>query len=106
VELSLEEVRPDTMLTMAQWCRMLGLRVEGLMAEAALAAVAVGGDQDKVLSVKEWAKLADISERTAYELIERGDSPPVVQLGERRIGIRVCDHRAWLTARTRRKAAA
>jgi len=63
----------------------------------------VGGDQDRVFTVVEWAKQAGISVRNAYELISSGDGPPVVQLSENRIGIRVVDHRRWLDARTRRK---
>jgi hypothetical protein len=53
------------------------------------------------MSLAEWAKLANISPRTARDVIARGDGPKVVQLSHKRFGIRVCDHREWLAARTR-----
>jgi predicted DNA-binding transcriptional regulator AlpA len=86
----LQEIQPDTVLTFREWCELVG----------------VGGDQDRVIPVPEWAKLANISPKTARELIDRGDGPKVVQLSPNRIGIRICDHRAWLAARTRKKVAA
>jgi hypothetical protein len=86
--LTIADIRPDTILTFREWCEVIG----------------VGGDQDRVMSFQEWAKAASLSERTAKDVIERGDGPPVVQLSTGRIGIRVCDHRTWLTARTRTKA--
>ena len=76
-----------TRLTFRQWCEMLA---------------AVGEDLDRVLSFPQWAKLAGVSERTGRDIIERGDGPKVVQLSPNRIGIRVCDHREWLAARTRK----
>jgi predicted DNA-binding transcriptional regulator AlpA len=63
---------------------------------------AIGEDLDRVLSFPQWAKLANVSERTGRDIIERGDGPKVVQLSPNRIGIRVCDHREWLAARTRK----
>jgi predicted DNA-binding transcriptional regulator AlpA len=63
---------------------------------------AIGEDLDRVLSFPQWAKLAGLSERTGRDIIERGDGPKVVQLSQNRIGIRVCDHREWLAARTRK----
>jgi predicted DNA-binding transcriptional regulator AlpA len=72
--------------TFRQWCE---------------AFTAVGKDLDRVLSVPQWAKLASLSERTAREVIERGDGPKVVQLSPNRIGVRLCDHREWLAARTK-----
>jgi hypothetical protein len=63
---------------------------------------AIGDDLDRVLSFPQWAKLAGVSERTGRDIIERGDGPKIVQLSTNRIGIRVCDHREWLAARTRK----
>jgi predicted DNA-binding transcriptional regulator AlpA len=63
--------------------------------------VAMNEDLDRVLSFPQWTKLAGLSERTGRDIIERGDGPKVVQLSPHRIGIRVCDHREWLAARTR-----
>jgi hypothetical protein len=64
-----------------------------------------GGDLDRVMSLSEWARLANISPRTARDVIARGDGPRVVQLSHKRLGIRVCDHREWLDARTRNSKA-
>jgi hypothetical protein len=86
--MSLQDIASDTKLTdltVGQWRELVG----------------VGGDQDRVMTIPEWAKLANISFRTARNVIERGDGPKVVQLSDKRLGIRVCDHRAWLAARTR-----
>jgi predicted DNA-binding transcriptional regulator AlpA len=88
--MTLQEIQPDTVLTFAQWCELIG----------------VGGEQDRVLSIPEWAKLAGFSEKTGREVIDSGKGPRTVQLSPNRIGVRVCDHRVWLTVRTRRKAAA
>jgi predicted DNA-binding transcriptional regulator AlpA len=84
------DIAPDTRLTLAEWCQLIG----------------IGGDQDRVFTVPEWAKEAAISLRTARELISTGAGPPVVELSPGRLGIRVCDHRAWLAARTRKSRAA
>jgi predicted DNA-binding transcriptional regulator AlpA len=82
------EFKPEVpRLTFRQWYEMLA---------------AIGEDLDRVLSFPQWAKLAGLSERTGREIIERGDGPKVVQLSPNRIGIRVCDHREWLAARTRK----
>jgi hypothetical protein len=87
-------------------CKMLGIgdeleRVLGKWSERH----AVGGDLDRVMSLSEWAELASISPRTARDVIARGDGPKVVQLSHKRLGIRVCDHREWLAARTRNSKA-
>jgi len=85
-----ELVEPEIpRLTFRQWYEMIA---------------AVGEDLDRVLSFPQWAKLAGLSERTGRDIIERGDGPKVVQLSPNRIGIRVCDHRDGLAARTRQAA--
>lgn len=89
---TLQEIAPDTKLT--------ELTVRQLLTQLR-DALNPGGDQDKVMSIAEWAKLAGISYRTASEHVQRGTGPKIVQLSDNRIGIRVCDHRAWLAARTR-----
>jgi predicted DNA-binding transcriptional regulator AlpA len=78
---------PEAVLTFHQWCELVG----------------VGGEQDRVMNFKEWVKAASISEKCGRYLIENGDAPPIVQLSPNRIGIRVCDHRAWLASRIRRE---
>jgi hypothetical protein len=87
--MTLADVQPDTRLTLAEWCRVIG----------------IGGDQDRVFTLAEWAKEASISPRTARELIASGRGPRVVELSPNRLGIRVCDHRAWLASRIRKAAA-
>jgi predicted DNA-binding transcriptional regulator AlpA len=81
---------PDTVLTFRQWCELVG----------------VGGEQDRVMNFEEWIKATRISHKTGRHLIETGDCPPIIQLSPNRIGIRVCDHRAWLAARVRKKSRA
>jgi predicted DNA-binding transcriptional regulator AlpA len=83
-----EIVEPEVpRLTYRQWYEMI---------------TALSEDLDRVLSFPQWAKLAGVSERTGRDIIERGDGPKVVQLSPNRIGIRVCDHREWLAAKTRK----
>jgi len=86
--MTLTEIEPDTRLTLAEWCKVMG----------------VGGDQDRVLTIAEWAEAASISPRTARELVAAGKGPPVVELSPNRLGVRVCDHRKWLAERTRQNS--
>jgi predicted DNA-binding transcriptional regulator AlpA len=86
------EIQSDTKMTFREWCEYVGVG-------------GVGGEQDRVLSIPEWAKLAGFSEKTGREVIDAGTGPRTVQLSPNRIGVRVCDHRAWLEARTRQIAA-
>jgi hypothetical protein len=86
--MSLTEISPDTKLTLAEWCELFG---RGLYSP-----------EDKVLTIKEWAREAGISPKTAQNLIARGEGPSVVELSPNRLGIRVCDHREWLKSRIRK----
>jgi hypothetical protein len=87
------DITKDKKLTFKEWCDLIGVnRV-------------IFAPEDGVMSFQEWAKAASLSERTAKDIIERGQGPKIVQLSAGRIGIRVCDHRAWLAARTRKTAA-
>jgi predicted DNA-binding transcriptional regulator AlpA len=86
--MSLTEISPDTKLTLAEWCELFGRDLRS--------------PEDKVLTIKEWAREAGISIKTAQNLISRGEGPSVVELSPNRLGVRVCDHRAWLAARTRK----
>ncbi|MBM4298301.1 MAG: hypothetical protein FJ143_11235 [Deltaproteobacteria bacterium] len=63
-------------------------------------------DADRVLTFREWIEAAKISDATGRRILKGPDGPPVIELSPRRIGIRVSDHRKWLEARTRAKAAA
>jgi len=58
-------------------------------------------DDQKILTVKQWAELNAISLWSAKKLIREGNGPRVVQLGERRIGIRVIDNARWQEQRIR-----
>jgi predicted DNA-binding transcriptional regulator AlpA len=58
-------------------------------------------EDQKVLTIKQWAALNGISMPTAVRRIREGDGPPTVQLSKRRIGIRVGDNRRWQEARLR-----
>jgi predicted DNA-binding transcriptional regulator AlpA len=44
-------------------------------------------------------KLANVSPRTWDRMRARGETPPITQLSQRRIGYRVSDLRTWLDAR-------
>jgi hypothetical protein len=92
MERLLKDITSDAKLTLVDWFRILGMK-------------AMFDDKDRVFTMAEWAAAASISPRTARELIAAGKGPPYVELSDGRIGIRVCDHRDWLAARTRKRAA-
>jgi hypothetical protein len=77
--------------TLIEWFRILSIK-------------ASFDDEDRVFTMNEWAAAAGISPRTARELVAAG-KVPFVQLSHNRIGIRACDHRDWLEARTRKREA-
>jgi predicted DNA-binding transcriptional regulator AlpA len=56
---------------------------------------------DVIRSVAEFAKRMNLSVRQVRYMIERGDSPRVIQLTKQRIGFREKDIREWLDARAR-----
>jgi len=58
-------------------------------------------DDQKILTVKQWAELNAISLWSAKKLMREGNGPRVVQLGQRRIGIRVIDNARWQEQRIR-----
>jgi len=55
----------------------------------------------RVLRFREWCDVAGISQRTGKRLLTSGRGPAVTRLSERRIGISVGAHRAWLASRER-----
>jgi predicted DNA-binding transcriptional regulator AlpA len=55
----------------------------------------------RVLTLAQWAALNSISLTTAKRLFRAGQGPKVVQLSERRIGIREADNVEWQAARVR-----
>jgi predicted DNA-binding transcriptional regulator AlpA len=56
-------------------------------------------ESDRVLTLAQWYTLNGFSRATAQRLIARGEGPRLIKLSERRIGIRLSDHRAWQAAR-------
>ena len=59
------------------------------------------GSDASVLSFREWCQLNGIGERTGRRILKSGNGPAVVQLSERRIGIRLGDNRTWQASRVR-----
>jgi predicted DNA-binding transcriptional regulator AlpA len=57
--------------------------------------------QLRILTKKEAAARDAISQRHLERLISRGEGPPIIQLGERRVGIDEDDNDAWLRSRRR-----
>jgi len=55
----------------------------------------------QVLTTRQWSQLACISTRTAKRLLKDGHGPAIVRLSDKRIGISVGAHRAWLASRER-----
>jgi predicted DNA-binding transcriptional regulator AlpA len=58
-----------------------------------------GLDSVRVLDEPTTIKLAGVSPRTWDRMRARGETPPVTQISERRIGYRLIDLRRWLDAR-------
>jgi predicted DNA-binding transcriptional regulator AlpA len=50
---------------------------------------------DRVLSFCQWCELNGISERTGHRILDSGSGPKVLQLSDRRIGIRESDNARW-----------
>lgn len=58
-------------------------------------------EDQKVLTLREWANLNSLSFQTAKRMFAEGRGPRVVQLSHRRVGVRVIDNRLWQEARLR-----
>jgi hypothetical protein len=57
---------------------------------------------DVVLPFMEWVKFSGFSERHCRRICQPGcGGPPVVKLSDRRLGVRMGDHRRWVKERTR-----
>jgi predicted DNA-binding transcriptional regulator AlpA len=56
--------------------------------------------EDRVLTLAEFASIAGISLVTFRRLIARGDGPAVTKLSIRRLGVRISHAMAWLDSRT------
>jgi predicted DNA-binding transcriptional regulator AlpA len=55
----------------------------------------------RVLTLKEFADLNSLGLRTVKRLIHDGKGPKVIQITERRVGIREADAAEWQAARVR-----
>ena len=58
----------------------------------------------RVLSVREWCELNNISVRTGRRLIASPDGPRVTRISTRRVGITIANNRAWQQSRERSSA--
>jgi hypothetical protein len=58
-------------------------------------------DDFRVLSVREWCALNNISLRTGRRLIASPDGPRVTRISTRRVGVTIANNRAWQASRER-----
>jgi predicted DNA-binding transcriptional regulator AlpA len=56
---------------------------------------------DRVMSFHDWCHLNGFSVPTGRRILASANGPKVIQLSERRIGIRHRDNRAWQESRIR-----
>jgi len=61
----------------------------------------LSAEDQRVLTLKEWARLNGFSFMTAKRLIKAGEGPTILQVSRRRIGIRLIDNARWQAARLR-----
>jgi predicted DNA-binding transcriptional regulator AlpA len=54
----------------------------------------------RILSLDEWYKLCGFSDATGRRILNSGKGPRVIQLSERRKGIALGDHLAWIDSKT------
>ena len=59
------------------------------------------GHPDRVLTFRQWCAVNAFSEATGCRILKSGNGPPVLDLSDRRIGIRESDNRAWQLSRQR-----
>jgi predicted DNA-binding transcriptional regulator AlpA len=58
-------------------------------------------DRDQVMTFAQWCETNGISQPTGRRILARGEGPPVLQLSQRRIGIRTSDNLRWQESRVR-----
>jgi len=63
--------------------------------------VDLGDSVDVVMSVREWAQVANLGYSTAKRLMAAGDGPRKTRLTRHRVGVAVSSHNAWIAERTR-----
>jgi hypothetical protein len=50
----------------------------------------------QILPFMTFVKLSGLSERTCRRIcVPGGSGPPTIRLSERRLGVQMCDYRAW-----------
>jgi predicted DNA-binding transcriptional regulator AlpA len=59
------------------------------------------GNDDRVMTFAAWCQLNGFSEATGRRILASGRGPRIIQLSQRRIGVRVRDNRAWQDERAR-----
>ena len=57
--------------------------------------------RDRVMPIREWCEVNNVSLSTGLRILKRGDGPPIVQMSARRRGIRVSDNVVWQDRRLR-----
>jgi predicted DNA-binding transcriptional regulator AlpA len=55
----------------------------------------------RVMSLREWCELNNLSVATGRRIIAAGEGPKVMQLGERRVGVREDHNIEWQESRIR-----
>jgi hypothetical protein len=55
----------------------------------------------QILTVRQWCALGGFSPRTGARILKSGSGPVVTQLSDKRVGIAVAAHKAWIAARAR-----
>jgi hypothetical protein len=58
-------------------------------------------DDQRVMTIPQWAEVNGFSIWTAQRLIKAGKGPKITQISDRRIGITVANNRKWQAARER-----
>ena len=58
-------------------------------------------DDQRVMTIPQWAEVNGFSIWTAQRLIKAGKAPPITQISDRRIGITVANNRVWQQSRER-----
>jgi predicted DNA-binding transcriptional regulator AlpA len=61
----------------------------------------LSAEDQRVLSLRQWAALNGFSFMTAKRLIADGQGPQIIQVSRRRVGVRVIDNARWQAARLR-----
>jgi len=58
-------------------------------------------DDQRVMTIPQWAEVNGFSIWTAQRLLKAGKGPPITQISDRRIGITVGNNRKWQASRER-----